>query len=357
MVEDPEQPPVPSEILLRIGPVLMGSLLSFMLFGISIVQLYIYHTSYPLDRRSLQITVYSIFALDIFQTIIAADAAWDMLCSGWGRSINLRFPDWSWYCLPIVSGVVAAWVQLFYAWRIHQLGKWKIIPIAVVLVALAQTGAACSIGISLGMLKDVERLHDPHMYARTIVWLGGGASVDVTIMSSMVYLLYSARRKTGVFKRGELMINRLLRLTIETNSACALCAILELAFFLGMRSTNLHFLFALVLSKVYSNTLMASLNSRNPKNGLAAQRMTLSTLSFSDLPAVGGLDGAPQLPPIQNTGEPNQSLDSRRSRALQIELVDTHGSVYSHSLPKGDYDRDHYDSSLDTALENGKPGR
>lgn len=70
--------------------------------------------------------------------------------------------------------------------------------------------------------------------------------------------LYSAKRQTISFRRGELMINRLLRMTIETGSACALCATLELAFFLGMPGTHMHFILYVALSFVYPSWLTFS---------------------------------------------------------------------------------------------------
>ena len=36
------------------------------------------------------------------------------------------------------------------------------------------------------------------------------------------------------------MVRRLIRLTVETGCACALSAVLELAFFLGLPETNIH---------------------------------------------------------------------------------------------------------------------
>ena len=36
------------------------------------------------------------------------------------------------------------------------------------------------------------------------------------------------------------MVRRLIRLTVETGCACALSAVLELAFFLGLPDTNIH---------------------------------------------------------------------------------------------------------------------
>ncbi|KAI0313143.1 hypothetical protein OF83DRAFT_1175947 [Amylostereum chailletii] len=280
--------PVPSETLMQVGPILVGALFSWMLFGISSVQLYIYHISFPRERWTIQASVYIIFALDIFQSVVACALAWKTLCSGWGRPVNLQFPGWTFSAIPCVSSIVAAWVQIFYAWRIYQLGKWRVIPCVIIMVALAQLSAANAIGISFVSLKDIVRLHDKRMYARTIIWLGGGAFTDLVITASMVYLLYSAKKRSHTFERSSRMINRLIRITMETGVVCALSAILELGFFLGMPHNNLHLLIALMLSKIYSNTLMTSLNSRAMSSSRRSQCTTTSSIGGSG-PSTGAL--------------------------------------------------------------------
>ena len=52
-------------------------------------------------------SVYTIFALDVFQSIVVACEAWQTLCAGWGRAVNLRFPGWTFTALPIVSSISA----------------------------------------------------------------------------------------------------------------------------------------------------------------------------------------------------------------------------------------------------------
>jgi len=233
--------------------------MSFMLFGISIVQLYLYNLQFSGDKPLVQITVYMVFILDIFQSVTVWALAWHALCTGWGRVAALTFPGWTFSAVPAVSGIIAAWVQIFYAWRISVMVKWRFIPILIVLIALAQAGAALSIAISFIPLKSILLLHG--MFPRTIVWLGGAALADVIILLSMVYVLYAAKKHA--FGRTEKVLNRLIRSTVETGLVTTLCATLELGFFLGYGTTNIHVLFALMLSKLYSNALMTSLNSRN----------------------------------------------------------------------------------------------
>ena len=89
-----------------------------------------------------------------------AAVGWQVLVSGWGRPINLQFPGWSFAATPFVSGIsqssllchvtleeglvtyvcvswflVSASVQTFYAWRIWRLGRWRVVPLAIIIVS------------------------------------------------------------------------------------------------------------------------------------------------------------------------------------------------------------------------------
>ena len=119
----------------------------------------IYHVSFPNDRWFIRDAVYIIYLLDIFQSIVAASEAWQFLVAGWGRQINLEYPGWTFTALPIVSSLgeccscpfcgmileserirthtvaVSLGVQTFYAWRIWQLGRWRVIPGIIIFVS------------------------------------------------------------------------------------------------------------------------------------------------------------------------------------------------------------------------------
>nr|VWO95456.1 Beta-glucosidase (EC [Ganoderma boninense] len=265
---DPAQPQLSSATLLlcafRIGPIYIGPLLAWMLFGVSVVQLYIYHTSFFRDPISIRAAVYGIFALDVFQSVVVAAVGWQVLVSGWGRPINLQFPGWSFAATPFVSGITS--VQAFYAWRIWRLGRWRVVPLAIIITGFASAMGAIIFAILFMFKKNIETFHETVMYSLCIVWLGIGAFTDFVrifyssypceyscsafspetifrkaIMLSMFYLLYSAKRLSmGRFEHSDFIVNKLMRLTVETGSACALTALLELAFFLGLPDTNVH---------------------------------------------------------------------------------------------------------------------
>ncbi|KAI0317902.1 hypothetical protein OF83DRAFT_1118840 [Amylostereum chailletii] len=247
-------PPVPSATLLLVGPVFIGALFSWLFFGVSIVQLYIYHVGFPVDGFGTAALVYAVFTLDIFQTAAVTSLGWHMLCGGWGLEHNLRRPGWTWAAVCAVDATTAIFVQSFYAWRIYRLKSWRVVPTLISLVSLASFVAALYIAV-----VDTDEL--PGFYTPAVFWLGGGALSDIMISITMVYVLYIARRGRRLLNDNRIT-NHFIRLFVETGVAVSLVAILQLVFFFNLKSTNLHLTFALVLGKVYSNSLMTSLNSR-----------------------------------------------------------------------------------------------
>ncbi|KAI0754901.1 hypothetical protein C8Q80DRAFT_1266436 [Daedaleopsis nitida] len=325
MTYDLSQPPVSSDILLRAGPILIGALLSWALLGVSTVQLYIYHVASLRDRWIFVVSVYAIFALDVVQSILAIVIAWQTLCAGWGRPSSLRFPGSAFNDVPLVSSIISFWVQIFYAWRIYQLGRWKILPVVIIVTGLAQTAAAFAVTILFGLVEDIKLLHETRLVAVHSLWLGGSAFTDITIMLSMAYLLYNAKQQHVFFERSGRTMNRLIRLTVETGCACAICAVVELGLFLGKPNTNLHFVFAMVLSKVYSNSLMTSLNSRAHIGRHDSEPLSPSGVMIPPL--------SPYRTALRNDSDPHRCMSVHISKplgtseSLSVDAPDTVGDT------------------------------
>ncbi|KAG8932216.1 hypothetical protein FRC02_001514 [Tulasnella sp. 418] len=199
--------------------------------------------------------------------VLSTHSAWYFMGSGWGDSAILAHPGWSWIAVPLLTGVVSAVVQIFFAWRLWKLGGSYIISGVIVVLALAQAIAAIVSGVWFQLLEDMAKagvLRPP-----AIVWLGGSAAVDLIITASLV--TYLSRSSTG-FSATDDIIAKVIRMTVETGACTTTAAILELVLFLVYPATNLYMIPALPLAKLYTNTLLASLNSRSETFNSSSQR-------------------------------------------------------------------------------------
>ncbi|KIJ43986.1 hypothetical protein M422DRAFT_169008, partial [Sphaerobolus stellatus SS14] len=159
---------------------------------------------------------------------------------------------WLGITVPLLTGVISSVVQIFYAWRIWVLSQQPYIPVFVVLVALVQCAGAAWSGIhatSLKLFSEVTLKNG----TPTILWLGGTALCDVIVAISMIY--YLARSRTG-FRSTNIILVKLIRITVETGFIVATVAVIDLTLFLTFNSTNYHIAPASALSKLYSNSLL-----------------------------------------------------------------------------------------------------
>lgn len=86
-----------------------------------------------------------------------------------------------------------------------------------------------------------------------------GAASDLAIALTLVALLHRAR--TG-FRRSETIINRLILFSINTGLLTSMCAVLSLVTITVFPSTFIYMTFFVCVSRLYTNTLYATLNAR-----------------------------------------------------------------------------------------------
>jgi len=159
------------------------------------------------------------------------------------------------------AGLSLPGCKFFFAWRIYVLGQWRLVSGFIIALAVAQGGCALAAGFRYIPVKTLAELN--LVYPMVSVWLGGSAACDIFIAASMLFFLLRAKTAT-MHKQTEKMLTRLVRLTIETGVATAATATVDLTLFFVFKNNNLHVMPAIVLAKMYTNTLLASLNSRSP---------------------------------------------------------------------------------------------
>jgi hypothetical protein len=112
----------------------------------------IYYLAFPNDPLQIKLLVYAVYAAEMGQAIMLARMAYVQFAAGFGNFDALdSIPVILWFGVPILSSIgmplvdhwhaclqvyllVAAVVQIFYAYRIKLLAKSYLIPSAVVFV-------------------------------------------------------------------------------------------------------------------------------------------------------------------------------------------------------------------------------
>jgi hypothetical protein len=217
-----------------------------------------YYMSFPKDRNSIKALVFGLFIVETAQTVLVTHDLFAAYASGWGNLSQLASAHLEWFSTPILSGVVSCTVQLFFAYRISVLAQSKILGCGIALIALTQGVSAIVQGIQAAIINDFAKLQTEARVS-VILWLGGSALCDIVIA---VFLCYYLSQTNTSFKATRVLLNRIIRLTIETGSLTATVATVDLILFFSFPNNNYHTTPALTIAKLYTNSLVLTFNSR-----------------------------------------------------------------------------------------------
>ncbi|KAJ7445556.1 hypothetical protein B0H11DRAFT_2087294 [Mycena galericulata] len=204
---------------------LIGSLLNFFLFGMLLVQSYIYRLCFPKDTLGMKFIVYFILlATTVCTCLNAADVEF-WFGTGFGDIARFDDPRNLRIYTPLLGSLIAMLVQIFFSLRIAGMRTWPI-TVLVFFVAMLQ----CVGGMGTGILSymEADAVHDTKRTVFVYLWLIGGAAVDLLIAVTMTILIL----KVPTVPRD--IVKTVVRLVVETNALSAIAALLGLILYVGV---------------------------------------------------------------------------------------------------------------------------
>ncbi|KAK0486449.1 hypothetical protein IW261DRAFT_1590725 [Armillaria novae-zelandiae] len=241
------------------GPEIVGYLLHWGLFGTLSVQLYLYYLAFPNDRQFIKYLVYGIYIVEFVQTMILSHDAFAMFGYGFGDLDALTDVHFYWLFGPILSTISACVGHLFYAYRILILSKSRMVPIFVICACLTSSVAAIITAVYLFQAGNITKLNNRKTSIAFGIWRGGSAFCDIIVAICMTYYLM---RSSTHFRRTQIIVTKLIRLTVESGAVTAIGTILDLILFFAFRDQIYHSTLALIMTKLYANSVYMVLNSR-----------------------------------------------------------------------------------------------
>jgi hypothetical protein len=234
-------------------PLLFGPLCNWALYGILCVQIYVYSYNFPQDSRPIKFLAYFVFLLETVQTALTGADIYYWFVAGFGDVDRLRKSHYGPMDVPIITAVISLIVQGYFCYRIWVLNKRSSWVCWIIAVA-AVTQSAAQVWSSIKPLVDGEiKIVKTAIY----IWSISSSLADILIAVAMTLLL---RRAIGNFS--SFVLVRVVRLTVETNTLTATLAIASLVLYVAFPN-ELYFIFTVeIIGKVYSNTLLVSLNNR-----------------------------------------------------------------------------------------------
>lgn len=252
-------PPLPPNIGSIVGSQLIGVMLNFALFGVLAVQAYVYHITFPHDNLEIKGLVYFVVAFETAQTIMTGVDAFRWFATGFGNILEVAKPGLGPVNTPIMGAIMALVVQTFFCYRIWVLKKaaW---PLSLFIVAIAIISAVSGFigGVQAMVIQNVADDHDTPIVVN--LWLICDVVADVLIAAAMTFLLLRATDKKH--RQTNTMVTKIIQLTVETNVASSILAILTLALYSHYPSTTYFICPSMLLGKTYANSLLLSFNNR-----------------------------------------------------------------------------------------------
>ncbi|CDO69998.1 hypothetical protein BN946_scf184973.g8 [Trametes cinnabarina] len=242
-----------SAAVVTYGPIFIGVVFNILLYGIMITQTYLYFQSYKKDKKWMKIFLTSSVSnhRSLSDSVLEADIV--ALAGGDVEALNVA----TWGLTETrTKAIIAGLVQSFLGWRVKVLTRsW----FAVGLIGLCSFVQFCGgLGTAIAVGLVPQFVHFQKFQVIVVIWLAFSAVADALISASLVWHL--RRNKTGIPVTDDI-VNRIIRMTVQTGLITALCAVIDLILFL-VTPTGLHLIFNLPLSKLYTNSLMSSLNTR-----------------------------------------------------------------------------------------------
>lgn len=240
------------------APLLMGTLFNWGLFGILSVQVYLYHISFPRDRWTTKALVYFVYVIDTVQTCLVTRDVFNGYARHYGNLDVLDSIQTEWLAVPVFSSVVSCTVQVYYAHRIGILSGSQILRGLVCVLALVAGVSGIVAGSQAFRVPKFSELEGTASIS-TGIWLAGDAACDIIIAVLMAYFLL---RHDSKISQTHAIVQRLIRLVIETGTLTALAASIDIVLYYAFPHKAYHSCPATVLAKLYSNSMLAIFNSR-----------------------------------------------------------------------------------------------
>ncbi|KAF9443895.1 hypothetical protein P691DRAFT_808166 [Macrolepiota fuliginosa MF-IS2] len=238
------------------GPMLIGIIFNVLLYGIMIAQTYIYFTTYKKDRTWMKIFVFAVFLADTLNTIFDLVYIYESVIIHFADIAFLQKANWRFATDPAMTGIIELMVQLFFSWRIFVLTRnWVSV---IIVVALSITAGVCAIVTTYEIIIIPEFTKFQEFQNVVIVWLSCASAADIII--TLILVRYLRSHKTG-FRGSDLMVDRIIRVSVQTGLITSMVAIVDLVVYLA-DSSGTHLMLNFPLCKLYSNSLISSLNSR-----------------------------------------------------------------------------------------------
>ncbi|KAF8148043.1 hypothetical protein B0H34DRAFT_778645 [Crassisporium funariophilum] len=252
---------VPEEIRKVAGPLVVGYLTHWGLFGVLSMQVYMYYLAFADDSRRHKAVVYGVYLLEIIQTIIMTRSAFHAFGEDFGNLEALDEIGLQWLGVPLISAMVGFLAEGVYAYRLKVLSDSNFVTGLVLTLATIQLGGGIGLAFQIKDTPYFSQVPRMRIFIAGGIWNGGTFLCNVTIAIFMTYYLVRGKNRSEI-KQTQVFLAKIIRLTIETGIITAALALINFTIALLPGHPTYWVAISAVLGTVYSISMMAVFNSR-----------------------------------------------------------------------------------------------
>ncbi|EGN96186.1 hypothetical protein SERLA73DRAFT_162091 [Serpula lacrymans var. lacrymans S7.3] len=251
------------------GAMYWGFIFSTALVGISIVQGYIYFTNNSRDPWTIKALVILLLILDPAGSVLIGETMYFYFLVNFGNVMAFARIPTSWCVETFVTAFVTCVTQLYFATRLYKIYKQSLVlpRYSAVWLVPAVVAFFAVFGLASGTLRAVWLvIWTTQRFSSTPVQVAVGAEEGCAVVADLIttialcHILSPAR--TGVRRSGSSRIKTLFIFLVNRGILVTFVQLGMLIAYL-CAATDLYWMpFHLCKSKLYTNTLLAMLNSR-----------------------------------------------------------------------------------------------
>jgi len=285
------------DVLQTLGGFFIGFVLTIILYGFTFFQTYIYFTRYPKDGLWIKLIVGTLCALDTAASALISQTAYYYFIEQFLTPIALlnAIPT---FCIQNVLNILAATiVQIFYSFRIYQVnGRSSVLPLV--------TSAISLIAFGFGIAMTVQMFHQQRLIVaaslpmKVVAGLSQGlaALADIIIVVTLCYAMRPSHNPRMKLPEGA--FDKYVTFFINRGVCFTLIQLAYMCVFVAMPAKQFWIPFQMVVSKIYINSLLLMLNSRDLVHGRGIneeQSMSSARKSSAGMTSTAGTarSGAP----------------------------------------------------------------
>ncbi|KZT73876.1 hypothetical protein DAEQUDRAFT_761828 [Daedalea quercina L-15889] len=256
------------------GAAFIGFGCSCVLLGTLCSQMYHYFRRYPQDRTFYKCLVAVLWLLEVVDSVFIAYAVYFYLKLGQSSRFDHARP------MVTLGATAGAIVKACFAMRVWRFSNNNIVITTVILLlTFGQLAMACVYTVQSFKIDNLTKLADLKVIGT--ISLGMGVATDVVTALALCYFLRNLR--TG-YSKDDSLVNRLTLYALNTGVVTSAISLTTVVLYDIMPENFIFMGFYFVLSKLYANSFLATLNTRRVVRGRGtdAENTTMPTFLMVD---------------------------------------------------------------------------